>query len=375
MRGGEKVVEDLCRIFPDADIFTLVVNPEKLSPLLRERRITTSFLQRIPGARRHYQKLLPMMPFAVEQFDLQDYDLVISSESGPAKGILPRPDALHLCYCHSPMRYVWDHYHVYRNKLNAVGRLAMSLTAPALRVWDVTTAARVDHFIANSAHVARRISRYYNRPATVVHPPVAVDDFEVAEATEDFYLCAGQLTPYKRVDLAVEACSLTGRRLVVIGEGEEMKRLKTIAGPTVEFLGYQPFPVLKSHLARCRALLFPGEEDFGILPVEAMASGRPVVAYASGGALDTVVDESVGVHFHDQTVNAVIEALDAFEAGADRFEPMFIRAHSERFSRARFRDQITQFVREKWSDAGLSPQALDMAFDPELRSGVIARRM
>jgi glycosyltransferase involved in cell wall biosynthesis len=374
MRGGEKVVENLCEMFPEADIFTLVCDHEKLSPMLRERRIVTSFLQRIPGARRHYQKLLPLMPFAIEEFDLQEYDLVISSESGPAKGVVTRPDALHLCYCHSPMRYIWDHYHVYRNNLNAAGRLAMSVTSPMLRMWDVTTSARVDHFIANSAHVARRISRYYNRSAAVVHPPVAVYDFAIGEERGDFYLYAGQLTHYKRVDLAVEACTRAHKPLVIIGEGEATKQLKAIAGPTVRFLGFQPFDVLKDHLSRCRALLFPGEEDFGILPVEAMACGRPVIAYASGGALETVIDDTVGVHFHDQTVEAVLDAIGEFEAREDTFEPTVIRAHAEQFSSSRFRRSIASVVAESWREAGLGPESLNAALGAPYRTDPMLHR-
>lgn len=347
MRGGEKVVEELCKLFPEADIFTLVCDPEKLSPLLRSKTIRTSFLQRFPGARRHYTKLLPLMPFALEQLDLQAYDLVISSESGPAKGVITRPDALHICYCHSPMRYIWDHYHIYRRDLGRIGRLVMTLTAPLLRTWDVTTAARVDAFVANSAHVARRIRRFYNRDSTVIHPPVAVDDFHPVAERGDFYLCAGQLVSYKRVDLAVRVFSQTGRRLVVIGEGAQMAELKRIAGPSVEFLGFQPFSALRDHLARCRALVFPGEEDFGILPVEAMASGRPVIAFDAGGARETVPSEAVGVKFAEQTEASLAAALDRFEGIEDGFDPAAIRRHAEGYSAEIFRSRMRRFIDEQ----------------------------
>ena len=262
MRGGEKVVEELCRMFPQADIFTLVCNPDRISDFLKTRNIRTSFLQKIPGAKRHYTKMLPLMPFALEQFDLQEYDLVLSSESGPAKGVITRADALHICYCHSPMRYIWDQFHVYRLGLPWIGRALMSITAPMLRAWDVTTASRVDVFVANSGYVANRIQRFYDRDSAVIHPPVATDDFAVGKGRGEFYLYAGQLTAYKRPDIAVRACSETGRKLIVIGEGEQTAYLKSIAGPTVQFLGHQPFPVLRDHLSRCRALLVSRHRGF-----------------------------------------------------------------------------------------------------------------
>jgi glycosyltransferase involved in cell wall biosynthesis len=360
MRGGEKVLEELCKLFPQADIFTLVCDREKLSPLLQSKTIHTSFLQRLPGARKHYRKLLPLMPFALEAFDLQAYDLVISSESGPAKGIVARPDALHVCYCHSPMRYIWDHYHIYRRDLGLIGRAMMTITAPPLRVWDVTTAARVDAFVANSAHVARRIRRVYNRDATVIHPPVAVDDFQATAELGDFYLCAGQLVTYKRVDLAVRAFTRMGKRLVVVGEGTQMAELKKIAGPSVELVGYQPFPVLRDYLARCRALVFPGEEDFGILPVEAMASGRPVIAFDSGGARETVTSAEVGLMFAEQTEDSLIDAVTRFEANAAAFDPAKIRRHAEGFSASLFRERMGRFIedvrRNRMNDSAFSTE-------------------
>lgn len=349
MRGGEKVIEQLCKLFPQADIFTLVCDPSRLSDDLRSKAIHTSFLQRIPGARRHYTKMLPLMPFALEQFDLQDYDLILSSESGPAKGIVPRSDAVHICYVHSPMRYVWDQFHAYRRELSLPGRLAMTLAGPPLRAWDVTTAARVDTFVANSYYVAGRIRRFYNRAATVVYPPVAVLDFQLARDRGDFYLCAGQLTGYKRVDIAVEACTATGRSLVVIGEGEQEKRLKRTAGPSVRFLGHQPFSVLKDHLTRCRALLFPGVEDFGIVPIEAMASGRPVIAFDAGGAKETVSNSDVGLRFPSQSAASLIEALDEFERREANFDPLAIRVHSKQFSEAIFRSRFEEVVRRSFA--------------------------
>ncbi|MBY5534985.1 glycosyltransferase family 4 protein [Rhizobium leguminosarum] len=352
MRGGEKVVEELCRMFPQADIFTLVCNRDRISDFLKTRNIRTSFLQKIPGAKRHYTKMLPLMPFALEQFDLQDYDLVLSSESGPAKGIITRADALHVCYCHSPMRYIWDQFHVYRHGLPWVGRALMSITAPILRAWDVTTSSRVDVFVANSDYVASRIRRFYDRESIVIHPPVATDDFAVGKGKGEFYLYAGQLTTYKRPDIAVRACTEAGRKLVVIGEGEQLAYLKSIAGPTVQFLGHQPFNVLRDHLSRCRALLFPGTEDFGILPVEAMASGRPVLAFDAGGARETVCSPQVGFRFAEQTTEALLETMAAFEEVEDDIDPHAIRAHSLKFSSTVFRDRLSSLIEQQLTNHG-----------------------
>ena len=342
MRGGEKVVEQLCEMFPQADIHTLVVDRSALSDRLLAHRIIPSVLQRVPGAAKRYKSLLPLMPHALEAMDLTDYDLVISSESGPAKGVVPRADALHLCYCHSPMRYLWDQYHEYRAHAGPASRLAMSLFGPKLRRWDVTTAARVDAFVANSAHVANRIERYWRRDATVVHPPVGVDDFVERPPKGDFYLCAGQLVRYKRVDLAVEAFTRSGRPLVVIGAGEEERRLRAIAGPNVTIMGPQPFSVLRDHLARTKALVFPGEEDFGIVPVEAMASGTPVIAFGRGGALETVRDGVTGVLFDQQTPDALQAAVTRFETAT--FDSDRLLAHARGFDASIFRKRMSAVI-------------------------------
>ncbi|MBB6486240.1 glycosyltransferase [Rhizobium lusitanum] len=347
MRGGEKVVEALCDMYPDADIFTLVCDESRLSDKIRKHKIITSFLQRIPGAVRAYQSLLPLMPFALESFDLTDYDLIISSESGPAKGIIPPPQATHVCYCHSPMRYLWDHYHFYRSHAGLGSRLMMPMLAPLLRSWDVSTSLRVDRFVANSHHVCDRIGKYYRRPAAVVYPPVNVDDFTPASSTEDFYLCAGQLVSYKRVDLAIEAFTRMKRNLVVIGEGRQLEELKRNAGPSITFLGHTSFAVLKEKLARCRALVFPGEEDFGIVPVEAMASGRPVIAYGRGGALETVIPGVSGVLFEQQSADALIDAVHEFEAIEHQFHPATLLAHAEQFSRHRFIAGMQAIINEE----------------------------
>lgn len=347
MRGGEKVVEALCDMYPEADIFTLVYDESRVSEKIKRHKVTSSFLQKVPGAVKHYQSLLPLMPFALESLDLSGYDLIISSESGPAKGIIAPPHSTHVCYCHSPMRYIWDHYHSYRANAGLASRMLLPWMAPLLRSWDVSTSMRVDRFVANSHHVRARIGKYYGRSATVIYPPVAVDDYAPAAETGDFYLCAGQLVSYKRVDLAVRAFTKMGRNLVVIGEGKELAALKAIAGPTITFLGRAPFPVLKEKLARCKALIFPGEEDFGLIPVETMASGRPVIAFGSGGALETVVPGLSGVLFHEQTPEAIIDAVHAFEAESAAFDPAAIREHAARFSTRNFKLGMDLVIQEE----------------------------
>ena len=282
---------------------------------------------------------------ALEGLDLSDYDLVISSEAGPAKGVVVPPGVPHVCYCHSPMRYLWDQYSIYRKNAGTVTRLAMPWIAHKMRLWDVTSAARVDHFVANSNHVANRIEKYYRRDAAVVAPPVAVSDFSPVplEQIGDFYLWAGELAPYKRPDLAIEAFNRSGRKLVVIGgPAKTVEELRRKAKPNVTFLGKAPFPVLKDHMARCRGLIFPGEEDFGIVPVEVMASGRPVVAFAKGGALDTVIDGLSGILFPEQSVESMNEAIDRMEEWIQRGELDVdaIRQHAERFSEANFQQAM-----------------------------------
>lgn len=364
MRGGEKVVEALCDLYPNADIFTLIYDPNAVSEKIKRHKVTTSFLQRIPGAVKRYKSLLPLMPFALESLDLGGYDLIISSESGPAKGLIPPPHATHVCYCHSPMRYIWDHYHTYRSDSGRLQRAAMQVFAPWLRAWDVSTSSRVDRFVANSHHVAARIGKYYRRPSTVIYPPVAVDDFSPNKGVGDFYLCAGQLVSYKKTELAVEAFSKMGKNLVVIGEGEDLKRLKVMAGPTVTFLGRVPFPSLKEHMARCRALVFPGEEDFGIVPVEVMASGRPVIAYASGGALETVLHGETGLLFNDQSIDSLIEAVMAFEKIESTFQPGALVAHAAQFSEERFKTEIKGVIDEELRIGKLGTLAQPIAVLP-----------
>lgn len=342
MRGGEKVLESLCRMFPQADIYTHVYLPAKISPTIQAHNIYTTSVSKLPFATRYYQKYLPFMPRALEEIDLAGYDLVISSEAGPAKGVIAPPDTPHFCYCHSPMRYLWDQYHTYREGTGGLTRMLMPHLAHQLRAWDVTSAARVDGFAANSNHVAHRIRKYWRREADIVHPPVAVEAFRpvAPEDRGDFYLWAGELAPYKKPGLAIEAFRRMGKPLVVIGGPDKVRR--SLEGDdNITFLGHVPFDVVKDHMARCKALIYPGEEDFGIVPVETMASGRPVIAYGRGGALDTVRDGETGLLFNDQSVEGLIEAVERFEAQKlDQVDPQRLVTYAGRFNEKAFRDGI-----------------------------------
>ena len=344
MRGGEKVVEALCEMYPQADIFTHVYVPKMVSDRIRQHRIIPTFINSLPRAARMYKTYLPLMPLALEQLDLRGYDLIISSESGPSKGIVPPSEALHVCYCHTPMRYIWNMYHDYRAGAGRMTRLLMPPLSHYLRMWDVTSAARVDGFVANSATVAKRIRRYYGADSVVIHPPVDTSAFSIAAPSDlgDYHLMAGELVSYKRPDLAVRAFNEMKLKLVVIGGGEMLDEIRRLAGPTVTVMGSQPFEVLKQHYARCRALIFPGEEDFGMVPVEAMASGRPVIAYARGGATETVVDGVSGVLFPEQTVDAISSAVRRL-AGME-FDPAKIATHASQFGRAQFFEKMRGHV-------------------------------
>ncbi|WP_417492419.1 glycosyltransferase [Maricaulis sp.] len=346
MRGGEKVLEALCRMFPGADILTHVIDHDSLSPRLNQHRILTTSINQLPWSKQLYQSYLPLMPQALEACDLAAYDLVISSESGPAKGVIVPPDTPHLCYCHSPMRYIWDQYHTYKASAGVFARLAMPYIAHRLRQWDVTSAARVDQFVANSEHVANRVQKYWRREAAVVHPPVGVADFAPVTPDErgDYYLWLGELTPYKRPDLAVEAFTRSGRPLKLIGGPDKsVSRLEKTAGSNVEFLGKTDFDTLKHHLARCKALIFPGEEDFGIVPVEALASGRPVIGFNRGGIRDTISDGRTGILYDEATVEGLNAAVSRFE-NSD-----LATCGSDVFTRAAADFSEERFAREMWS--------------------------
>jgi len=351
MRGGEKVLEAMCEIWPEADLYTLLHLPGKVSPVIENRTIRTSFVQRLPRAAQWYRYYLPLLPTAIEQFDFRAYDMVLSTSHCVAKGIVTPPATCHISYLHTPMRYVWDLFEDYfsAERVGRTKRLLISFFANYLRMWDVASANRVDDFLANSHHVRHRIGKYYRREATVIHPPVETARFAIGRP-EDFYLCVTALAPYKRIDLAVQACAKLGRKLKVVGTGQDAERLKPLGGEWVEFLGWQDDAAVAELFSRCRGFLFPGEEDFGITPVEAQAAGRPVVAFGRGGALETVrglsdaEENPTGVFFEHQTVDAVVDAIRRLEDGGDRFVPEKIREHALTFDREVFRQKIKDHV-------------------------------
>jgi glycosyltransferase involved in cell wall biosynthesis len=353
MRGGEKVLEEISQLFPAAPIYTLVANPRRLSARLQQHPIHTSWLQRLPGGARHYKKLLPFFPSALKHLKVRGpVDLLLSSDASMIKGLSYPEGTPHVCYCHSPPRYLWDLQGDYLESSDAggmVGRTIFQRLTPSLREFDRVAAGRVTDFIANSAFVQKRIRDYYGRESTVIHPPVALDDFTPSgREPEDFHLLVSQLTPYKRVDIAVEAFNRSGKRLIIIGEGSELPKLKRMAQENIVFLGSQPFPVLKDHYQKCRALIFPGVEDFGITPLEALASGRPVIAYGAGGVLETVREGVTGMFFRDQTPESLQGAVETFEKTVNPFDPRECRQQAERFSPERFRSELRAFLKRKF---------------------------
>ena len=357
-RGGERVLDVLAETFPQADIFVMVMDRNSLAHSTATHKITTSFLQKIPGAIRHYRKMMFLFPFALESFNLDEYDIVISQEAGPAKGVLTRSHTCHINYCHSPMRYIWDKYHEYRQEApGKLGRFVYSLSAHYLRQWDYCAAARVHHFIASSANAASRIWKYYRRDSEIIYPPVDVSTFSGSEKREDFYLVVSPLVVYKRVDLAIQACNQLRRRLVVIGRGEDENKLRKLAGPTIEFLGYQSDQVVRDYYRRCRAFLFPGEEDIGLTPIEAQASGAPVIAFGGGGALETVrgsfaqedfLDGSTGVFFKSQSADDLVYAILYFEDNEPRFSRRHMEVQAQQFDVPHFKTNVLNSVYGAW---------------------------
>lgn len=348
--GADRVVDCMHHVFPDAPIYTLVYDKEKMPAWFRDYDIRTTWIQKLPFATKLYKKLLPLMPGAFEALDLSEYDLVLSSSSSCSKGVITRPDAVHICYCHTPIRYVWDFYYTYRANANPLVRAVMPSQMHKLRQWDKCAADRVDYFIANSRYIAQRIKKYYRRDSDVIYPCVHINQSPFVEK-EDFYLVVGRFTWYKRIDLAVAACTKLGRRLVVIGTGDEESRLKAMAGPTVEFKGGGlSDEEVRGYYLRAKAFLFPGEEDFGITPVEAQSAGTPVLAFGRGGACETVEDGRTGLLFHAQTVESLAECIEKFEAEGVACSKEEIRAHSLSFSEARFEEELRAYCDRRVRD-------------------------
>lgn len=349
-RGGEKVLEVLVELFPQAPVFTLFHVKGSQRAQIEQAEIVTSFLQRMPLLRKKYRSLLPLFPLAVEQFDLQAYDLVISSSHCVAKGAIPRPDALHICYIHSPMRYAWNQYFSYfaPEKLMLFRRLLIPPIIHHLRMWDESSACRVDRFVANSRTVAQRVRRYYGREADVIPPPVDTDFFQTAGPPEDYYLIVAALVPYKRIDLAIEAFNRTRRPLKIVGQGPDEKRLRNAAGDNIEFLGALPPEELLSSYQRARALLIPGEEDFGINALEAQACGVPVIAFGRGGATESVIHGESGLFFDVLSANSLLEALDKFQGMT--FNRNTIRANALNYSKSKFKQRMSSYFQDKWNE-------------------------
>lgn len=352
MGGAERVVLAFHEIFPDAPIYTSIYDPKRVDSAFQKMDIRTSFMQKFPLVTKHHQPYLPFYPFAMESLDLRGYDLVLSSSSAFGKGVITRPETLHICYCHTPMRWCWNYEeYVEREKLGKVARSILPFIVSGLRVWDQTSAARVDHFIANSPIVAERIRKYYRREAVVIPPPVEASRFSFDPTTRpgNYFLMLSRLVPYKRIDLAIEACNHLHLPLVIIGGGRDLERLQKLAGPTIKFLGQLPDKDVIQYYMHCRALLFSGEEDFGITPLEAQACGRPVIAYGVGGALASVIDGVTGMFFYEQTVESLVKVLSSFDEA--RFDANVIHNHALEFDTPRFKRRILQFIEAKLNES------------------------
>ncbi len=343
--GAEDVLEAMVRLFPDAPIYTSIYHPDVMPEGYRNWDIRTLWIDRLPGIHTHHQAFLPLYPLAFGGLDLSEYDVVLSNKSGFCHGVRTGPETIHICYCLTPTRYVWDYdRYVERERLNPLIREALRPLIALLRRWDHAAAQRVDRFIAISNAVRERIRRFYGRKSDVIYPPVETDAFKPAGRHDDYYLVVSRLVPYKRIDLAVEACNRLGVPLLIAGSGRDRERLESMAGPTVRFLGRVPDSELPELMARCRALLFPGLEDFGITPVQAQAAGRPVIAYRGGGALDTVIEGHTGLFFDEQTPESLADAIRRFDP--DDFDPAEARRNAMRFDARVFESQIKDVVRE-----------------------------
>ncbi len=358
MRGGEKCLEALCELYPDAPIYTLLHNQGSSSPTIERHPIYTSFIQHLPFARDRYRNYLPLFPYAIEQFDLSAYDLVISSSHCVAKSVHTPAHALHICYCHTPMRYIWNQYDEYfgPGRAGVVTRIAMASMVGRLRRWDVRTASRPDYYIANSHNVKDRIKTIYGREAEVIYPPVNVAGVEASHGDEGYYLMVTAMVPYKRVDIAVEAFNRLGERLIIVGSGPDAARMRSLAGPTIEFRGWAPDEEVDRLYAGCKAVIFPGEEDFGIVPVEAMAHGKPVIAFAKGGALETVREapgSATGVLFSVQSSDALMNAIEI--SLRRTFDPVTIRNQVLEFDREEYKARMTRFIESRLAENRSKP--------------------
>lgn len=366
--GAEKVLASMLKIWPQADLFSVIdFLSDEDRARLGGKRATTTFVQRLPWARTRYQKYLPLMPMAIEQLDLSGYDLILSSSHAVAKGVLSGPNQLHISYVHSPIRYAWDLQHQYLREANLQnglkGRVARMILH-YMRMWDQRTAAGVDEFVANSHFIGRRIDKAYRRPSTVIYPPVDTQGFNLQIEKQDYYITAQRMVPYKKVPMIVEAFSaMPDKRLIVIGDGPEMDKCKALCGPNVTLLGYQSFEVLREHMQNARGFVFAAEEDFGISPVEAQACGTPVIAFGRGGTLETVrgLDDPspTGVFYYQQTVAALVAAIETFESQPEAFNPRACRENALQFAEKRFEKELRQFVETRWNDARLGE-----AFEP-----------
>jgi glycosyltransferase involved in cell wall biosynthesis len=352
--GAERVLEQMLCVYPEADLFSLFdFLPEDQRGFILGKRSQTTFIQRLPFAKRAHRLYLPLMPLAIEQLDVSHYELVISSSYVAAKGVITRPDQLHVCYCHSPVRFAWDMQHQYLHRAGMKWGLKSMLARAVLhyiRNWDSRSANGVDVFVTNSQFVGRRIQKIYRRSSIPIYPPVDVENFSLCEKKDDFYLTASRMVPYKRMDLVVEAFSRLGdRKLVVVGEGPEFKHIRKIAGKNVQLLGHQPFEKLKELMQKARAFVFAAEEDFGIVPVEAQACGTPVIAFRRGGATETVIDGTTGLFFNEQTAESLVKAVIEFESGEMTWDAAVIRANAERFGTPRFREEFRKLVESEWT--------------------------
>ncbi len=368
--GAERVLEQMIHVLPDASLYSLIdFVPEEQRAFLQGKSVNTSFIQRMPFAERHYRYYLPLAPFAIEQFNVHDHDIVLSSNYAVAKGVLTRSDQLHLSYVHSPIRYAWDLQFQYLEQrgLGGLRGLLARLVLHYMRLFDVTSASRVDAFAANSRHVARRIWKTYRRKARVIYPPVDTERFTLYEDKEPFYLAMSRLVEYKRMDLIVEAFNqMPDKELLVIGDGPELDRLDDLAGPNVSLLGRQPNEAVEYYMQRARALVFAAEEDFGIVPVEAQACGTPVIAYGKGGALETVVPGTTGLFFQPQSADALVDAVQQFAKTRDQFVPGRIREHAEQFAVSRFRRELAEWVESSYQAFQVNGVITDETLETEV---------